>query len=154
MGILLRLAQFISTRPKREVFQTLLNALKSTLERSFLDAGIPTKTNPDGISFSGLTRISIEELEAWYFGNWKAACRAYSRLPSTVAKKAKYRNSDNISGGTWEAFERECKKAGFFSSGLRKIEAAREIGLQIAINENTSPSLQKFYDGLLLLLGD
>lgn len=127
--------------------------LKATLEGCFAHADIPTKNCPKGASFSGLTRIAIEELEAWYFGNWPAVTRSYSKLPSNTAARASFRRSDEIQGGTWEAFERICKRNGLFLSGLRKVETAREIGGQIDIAENTSPSFQAFVDGLSELVG-
>lgn len=127
--------------------------LKGTLERSFGQCGILTRAATEEDEFNGLTRIAIEELEAWYFGNWKAARRCYPQLPATTDGKAKYRSPDSIKGGTWEAFERECKKVGIFSSGLRKVEAARAIGAEIEPSENRSPSFQRLIDGLWLMAG-
>lgn len=126
-------------------------ALKATLEDHFARAGIPTKQSPNGALFSGLTRIAIEELEAWYFGNWPAVNRSYPKIPLSTATKARFRNSDEIQGGTWEAFERICKVNGIFLSGLRKVETARAIGKEIDISENKSPSFQAFIDGIRML---
>lgn len=126
--------------------------LKTTLEGFFAQSGIVTKMSAGVASFSGLTRIAVEELEAWYFGNWPAVVRGYPILPSSVASKAKYRNSDDIRGGTWEAFERICKSQGLFSTGLRKVEAARKIGGQIEIGENSSPSFAAFREGLISMV--
>lgn len=126
--------------------------LKARLEDFFATAKIPTKQQSNHGLSSGLTRIAVEELEAWYFGNWPAVLRSYPKLPTNVISKVGYRKSDEIQGGTWEAFERVCKKHGLFSSGLRKVEAARAIGGQIDIKENTSPSFQSFFDGLVALL--
>ena len=47
--------------------------------------------------------IAVEELEAWYFGDWVAVREVYPGLPATVSNKANYRNPDQIRGGTWEA---------------------------------------------------
>ena len=41
--------------------------------------------------------------------------------------KSAYGDPDAIKGGTWEAMERELQRAGYFKSGLAKIEAARVI---------------------------
>lgn len=123
--------------------------LKDIIEDHFRDNQIITRASAAGGRYNGLSRIAIEELEAWYFGNWPAVCRSYTSLPTGTDAKAKYRNSDEITGGTWEAFERECKKHGLFVSGLRKVEAAREIGSQVDFRENKSPSLQKLVNGLL-----
>jgi hypothetical protein len=95
-----------------------------------------------------LNRIAIEELEAWYFGDWTAVREVYPKLPATVPNRAKYRDSDRISGGTWEAFERLCQKAGYFKTGLRKIEAAALIGPRIVPARNRSRSFQVLRDAL------
>jgi len=127
--------------------------LKKQIESCFLDNSIVSKTQAEDDDFAALSRIAIEEPEAWYFGNWEATCRSFPRLPTTVPQRAKYRNSDEITGGTWEAFERECKNAGYFSTGLRKVEAARMIGREIRLAENRSPSFAKLTTGLSRLLG-
>ena len=43
-----------------------------------------------------VSRIAIEELEAWYFGNWDAVCQAYPRVPATVPQRANYRDPERI----------------------------------------------------------
>ena len=125
--------------------------LKERVERYFQEAGINTRSNPGNGFFSGVSRIAIEELEAWYFGNWAAVVKCYPLLPHTIPSRASYRNSDNILGGTWEAFERICKTHGLFSAGLRKVEAARTIASEIRVEENTSPSFASFISGLTAL---
>jgi hypothetical protein len=65
-------------------------------------------------------------------------------LPS----RAKYRACDEIKGGTWEALERELQAAGYFSSGLRKIEVARTITPNMSPPRNTSPSFKRFVEVL------
>lgn len=94
-------------------------------------------------------RIAIEELEAWYFGDWDAVREGYPRVKSTVPSKAQFRNPDGIAGGTWEAFERVMQTAGYFKTGLRKIEAAREIGGRLVPERNQSRSFQVFREALL-----
>jgi hypothetical protein len=89
-----------------------------------------------------VTRLAIEELEAWYFGDWEAVRAAYPRLPATIPAQAKYRDPDAIVGGTWEALERILQKAGYFSLGLAKIEAARAIAAHMVPERNTSRSFQ------------
>ena len=44
--------------------------------------------------------------------------------------------------------ERELKKAGYFSGGLRKIEAAKTISAYMEPERNNSKSFQVFRDGL------
>jgi len=93
--------------------------------------------------------LTIEELEAWYFGDWDAIKRIYPRVSENVPQKGAFRDPDAISGGTWEAFERLMKKAGYFEGGLRKIEAARQLGRQIDWQHNSSLSFQYFRDAVL-----
>jgi hypothetical protein len=69
---------------------------------------------------------------------------AYSRVSRTIAYKSKYRDPDAIKGGTWEAFERILKRAGYFKGGLRKIEAARDIAQYMTPKINRSKSFQVF----------
>jgi len=45
-------------------------------------------------------------------------------------------------GGTWETFERILKRAGYFQTGLRKIEVARAIAEHMDPSRNASPSFQ------------
>jgi hypothetical protein len=110
---------------------------------------IDTMARGVGFSTSGanrplIVRIAVEELEAWYFGDWGAVCAAYPRVPPGVPRQARYRDPDGIAGGTWEAFERVMQRAGYFVGGLRKIEAAREIAARMDPSVNTSRSFQAF----------
>jgi hypothetical protein len=101
-----------------------------------------------GGGLSVVTRIAIEELEAWYFGDWEAVRQAYPRLNATIPRKSAYRDPDAISGGTWEAFERLLKAAGYMKGGLRKTEAGREIGKYLEPGRNTSTSFGHFWRAL------
>jgi hypothetical protein len=123
--------------------------LKKRLETCATAAGLGTRTRPGDSCFAVVNRIAIEELEAWYFGDWRAVCSVYERVPPTISAKARYRDSDAIQGGTWEAFERVLQRAGYFKMGLRKVEAAREIGLHIDPDRNTSHSFQVFRDAVI-----
>jgi hypothetical protein len=116
--------------------------LKARLEHAAAEAGLITRSKANAGPYIVVNRIAIEELEAWYFGDWGAVRSAFPKVPPTVANQAKYRNSDDIAGGTWEAFERILKKAGYFENGLRKIEAARQIACHMELERNTSPSFQ------------
>ena len=111
-------------------------------------AGLRSRTRAGARCWNIVNRIVIEELEAWYFGNWPAVRRAYPRVPDDVPGKAKYRHPDAITGGTCEAFEGVLQKRGYFSTGLRKTEAARDIGAHIDPDENRSPSFKAFYNAL------
>jgi hypothetical protein len=121
--------------------------LKERLERAALQAGLATRSSPKGAEYRVVNRLVIEELEAWYFGDWQAVCRAYPRLPAIPALK--YRSPDEISGGTWEALERLMQRQKYFLAGLRKMEAARTIAPYMDPSRNSSPSFNVFYKALL-----
>ena len=119
--------------------------LKAELENMAAAAGLLTKTAADnGQCFQVVNRIAIEELEAWFFGDWSAVQAAYPRVPATLPQKAGFRDPDAVAGGTWEALERVLKKAGYFSTGLRKVELARSVAAHMNPPNNTSRSFQKF----------
>ena len=94
-------------------------------------------------------RIVVEELEAWYFGDWEAVRSAFPRVSSTVPNRRRYRHPDAVRGGTWEAFERVLQRHGYFRAGLREIEAARHIAPKIDPERNSSPSFATFRDALV-----
>jgi hypothetical protein len=123
--------------------------LKNFLEREATAAGLMTRTGTTTGDFAVLNRIVIEELEAWYFGDWRAVRRAYPRVPPRIASRAAYRNPDAIKGGTWEAFERIMQQAGYFPRGLRKQQVAEQIAPHLDPARNTSRSFQVFRDALL-----
>ena len=120
--------------------------LKSSLESMANDAKLTTRSKANGKHFSVVNRLAIEELEAWHFGDWAAVKTAYPRVPTDIPKKAAYRDPDAIKGGTWESFERELQKAGYFKGGLRKIEAAQAVATHWDPNINTSASFCVFRD--------
>ena len=119
--------------------------LKQTLEDMAERAGLLTKTRAgNGNRFQVVNRIAIEELEAWFFGDWAAVQAAYPRVPATIPQKAAYRDSDGVLGGTWEALERILKRSGYFKTGLRKMECARSVAQQMEPHRNTSHSFRAF----------
>ena len=119
--------------------------LKAELENMAAAAGLLTKTAADnGQCFQVVNRIAIEELEAWFFGDWSAVEAAYPRVPATLPQKAGFRDPDAVAGGTWAALERVLKKAGYFSTGLRKVELARSVAVHMNPPNNTSRSFQIF----------
>lgn len=123
--------------------------LKETLERKAIETGLVTRTQAGNRTYQVVNRLAIEELEAWYFGDWKAVKSAYPRVPVTIPRQSKYRDPDAIQGGTWEAFERILQKAGYFAGGLRKIEAAQAIATHMDPIHNASKSLQVLRAALL-----
>ncbi|URR36865.1 DUF4276 family protein [Thermosynechococcus sp. HN-54] len=120
--------------------------LKQQLENIATKAGLKTRSNSP-LCWQLVNRIAIEELEAWYFGDWEAVRAAYPKVSRTVTQKTKYRNSNAIAGGAWETFESVMH--GYFKSGLRKVEVARALGQHLNPSRCKSPSFVCFRDALL-----
>lgn len=120
------------------------HVLKASLEEAASTSGLPSRSSAGEGLWRIANRIVIEELEAWYFGDWEAVRRAYPRVSANVPRRAGYRNPDAIKGGTWEAFERIMKKHGYFTTGLRKTEAAEAIAAHIDPDRNQSGSFAVF----------
>jgi hypothetical protein len=123
-------------------------SLKQKLEGVTAAAGLRTRAKAGQRTYSVINRLAIEELEAWYFGDWTAVRAVYPRVPASIPRRAAYRNPDAIAGGTWEAFERIMKRAGYFETGLRKIEAARRIAAKMNPMQNSSGSFQALQKSL------
>ena len=100
-----------------------------------------------------LNRIAVEELEAWFLGDVPALRAAYPRVPASLEHKDPYRDPDGITH-TWEALERVLQRAGYFSTGLAKIEAARRIAGFMKVEPNRSRSFVAFREGLKALADD
>lgn len=123
-------------------------SLKTQLEEIARTAKLASRSVARGDGYVVVNRIAIEELEAWYFGDWEAVTGSYPRVPVTIPAKSQYRDPDAIRGGTWEAFERVLQQAGYFKQGLAKIEAARTIAAHMSPAKNTSRSFQVFRDAM------
>jgi hypothetical protein len=123
--------------------------LKDRLESIARNAGLRTRTRAGNAPWQLVNRIAIEELEAWYFGDWAAVCSAYPRASSNVPRRQSFRDPDAITGGTWEAFERVMQEHGYFKGGLLKIEAARAIGANIDHARSSSRSFRAFSDAII-----
>lgn len=127
-------------------------ALKAQMEAAACAAGFSTKSHPAaGGVFSVLNRISIEELEAWFFGDITALATAYPGVSPHLGSRAAYRDPDAIAGGTWEALERELRRVGYYGGGLPKIEVARNLAAHMQPARNTSASFRCFCAGLAAL---
>jgi len=127
--------------------------LKAQLEQIAQNAGLATKSaTPPGQQFQVLNRLAIEELEAWFFGDVEALRAAYPRVRPTLGKRAKYRNPDAITGGTWEALERLLQRLNYFRQGLPKITVARQVSKHMDPASNRSRSFQIFREGLLAII--
>ncbi len=118
--------------------------LKRQLESIARGAGLRTRSHSGNAPWQLVNRIAIEELEAWYFGDWAAVRSAYPRASANVPRRQGFRDPDAIAGGTWEAFERVMQAHGYFKGGLLKIEAARAIGAHIDSARSSSHSLRAF----------
>ncbi len=121
--------------------------LKSRLEKICEDSGLRSKRAVGGPDWQVVTRIAIEELEAWYFGDWEAVRAAYPRV--SVSVKARHRKPDAIKNGTWEAFEQVMKKHGYCKQRLAKTKAATEIGKHIDPTRNRSHSFKVFWNAIV-----
>lgn len=95
-----------------------------------------------------LCRIAIEELEAWFFGDVAAMRAAYPRVPASIGTQTKFRDPDAIAGGTWEALERILSRAGYYSTGMPKVEVARRIAARMDPDTNRSRSFKVLVEGL------
>ncbi len=118
-------------------------ALKRRLEAAVSSAGLISRSSRGDHCWQVATIIAIEELEAWYFGDWEAVIAAYPRISASIPQKAQYRDPDAITGGTWEAFERVMRDKGYFKQGLMKLEAARAIGGFVDARRSRSASFCK-----------
>ena len=120
--------------------------LKEELEAATSESKLRSRSQAGGRTWQVANRVVIEELEAWYFGDWEAVRGAYPRVPNNIPNRARYRDPDAIRGGTWEAFERILKRHGYFTTGLRKVEAARMVGAHVDPERNRSRSFAVFLD--------
>jgi hypothetical protein len=122
------------------------------LKQKMEDIAAQVKLRTRGGFSSGwqlVNRIAIEELEAWYFGDWEAVRAAYPKVSATVPRQQRYRNPDAIAGGTWQAFERILQRYGYFKGGLPKIEVARTLGAILDRSRCRSQSFTCFCDAVL-----
>lgn len=120
--------------------------LKPKLDEITATAGLKTRATARGGPYV-VNRIAVEELEAWFFGDWTAVRACYPRVPEIHSKK-RYRDPDAIKGGTWEALLDVLQKSGYFKQGLSKIEVARSIAPNMDPSRNTSKSFCVFPDAL------
>lgn len=119
------------------------HVLKAQLVQAATDARIADRV---------LSRIVVEELEAWFFGDFRALRTVYPRLPASLPNRRGFRDPDSIPGGTWEAMDRVLRKAGYHA-GLIKTKNATDVAEQMDPDRNTSRSFQVFRAGLRQLVG-
>ena len=121
--------------------------LKFKLESACANAGLRSRRVAATPNWQIVTRIAVEELEAWYFGNWLAVRGAYPRMPKNTPRQRRYRNPDAIPD-TWENFERILKQAGYCKQGMRKVEMATNIGAGFDPGTCISRSFQAFQNAV------
>jgi hypothetical protein len=128
--------------------------LKSEMEKAAADAGLITRSTAQaGEPFRVVTRIAVEELEAWFFGDVPALSSAFPGVSPTLGAQAKYRDPDHIAGGTAEALHRVLRDAGYYTrSRMRKVEVAQRISSNMDPARNRSHSFRCFRDGLAALI--
>lgn len=124
-------------------------ALKATLEQHCAACGLTSIHTVNDADFDVVNRIVIEELEAWFFGDFTALDEGWPGM-GRRASKAVYRDPDAIVGGTHEALFRVLRSAGHLQGldRLPKIETARLMGQLIVPDRNRSHSFQQFWSGL------
>lgn len=88
-----------------------------------------------------LFRVAVEEVEAWYLGDWPALKRAFPKARKTQWRK--YRQ-DTVCG-TWEIFQQIIQ-----DSLERKPYWGQKIGVELGVDEesNASMSFKKFCSGV------
>lgn len=104
-----------------------------------------------GISERVTARIVVEELEAWYFGDFNAIRSVYPYILRNLLYRKKYRVPDAIPGGTWKALDRLLKDSGY-AKGLRKLADAEAIGRRLDPDRNLSPSFRVFVSAIRRIL--
>jgi hypothetical protein len=123
--------------------------LKQELESIASSAGLRTRSSVGPSRWQLANSIAVEELEAWYFGEWQAVCAAFPKVSPNAIHQGRYYRSNAIAGGTWEALERVLQRFGYFKSGLRKAEAARAISAHINAGASKSASFQRFHEAII-----
>jgi len=127
-------------------------ALKAQIEQVVRDSGLSTLTSVGDGWACVATRIAVEELEAWLFGDVEALRQVYPRIPAALDRQARYRDPDAIVGGTWESLERVLQKHGYHPGGLPKIRVAGAVARHMDIEKNRSHSFAQFRDGVRRLV--
>jgi hypothetical protein len=69
-------------------------ALKKRLEETAASARLRTRSRAGARPWLLVNRIVIEELEAWYFGDWAAVHSAYPRVSQAIPGQKRFRDPD------------------------------------------------------------
>ena len=126
--------------------------LKAQLEGIVRNSGLPTLSSSGTTPAAVATRIAVEELEAWLFGDISALRQVYPKVPASLDRQARYRDPDAIAGGTWESLERVLQRHGYHPAGLPKIRVAGAVARYMDVETNRSHSFVQFRDGVRRLV--
>lgn len=124
------------------------HALKQQLEAIATRSGLHIRSSAGNDTWQLVNRVAIEELEAWFFGDWEAVRKIYPRAPANLPSRQGFRDPDAIAGCTWEALERVLQRHGYVPGGLRKIDTAREIGAVLDPHRSRSASFRAFHQAV------
>jgi len=136
------------------VLKAHMEAIARKADLPVLHVGPPARRKSGKPAVQVVNRIAVEELEAWYFGDWEAVCQAYPGVASNIGKQAKYRDPDAIRGGTSEAFTRILQRCGYRMNRLPKVATARAVARHMDPARNTSRSFQCLRDTLRSFVAD
>ena len=103
-----------------------------------------------------LFRLAIEEVEAWFLGDRQAILAAFPKAKQAILDGYE---QDSVCG-TWEVLANAVypggaaavKRAGWPLPGQLKHDWAGLIGPRLDVEQNQSPSFEKFRDGLRRLV--
>lgn len=124
--------------------------LKATLENIAHEAGFLTKSSAGSAGeIQVVNRLAIEELEAWYLGDYEAVRTAYPKVP----RLRQCQNPDAVIGPT-KVLERMLRQSNYHRGGLPKTAVARSIAQHMDPNRNRSKSFQMFIEGLKACVGE
>ncbi len=68
--------------------------LKQRMEAIAARVGLRSKTRAGAWTWQLVNRIAVEELEAWYFGDWEGMRQAYPRVTATTPRRRGFRDPD------------------------------------------------------------
>ncbi|SNC75951.1 protein of unknown function [Hymenobacter gelipurpurascens] len=119
---------------------------KAELEKVVADVGLLTKTTAVGQPFRIITRLAVQELEAWFLGDREAIQTAYPRVRPQHFSGLPH-DPDAISD-TWETLWRVLQEGKYYLAGKAKVEWAETISPHLDPERNQSASFQYFRQGL------
>lgn len=116
---------------------------KSQLEAIALNAGFSTKASSPSGQYQVVTRVVIQELEAWLLGDEKAVRKAFPSLGPS-AGKAKFKNPERLRKPSHE-LERMLDGIGNRDG---KIERAKKIAKHFSLDQNACLSFHRFVEAV------